>query len=119
MGGLRQDALDRLKKGNAALLQCLSTLSSSSSSNPDPNFPTNTATPETTAAAPAAKTDREEQLVPRASWLAICEQKAQLEDDLCQKEERLLRLRQVFAAKVGQVLQGTLGHPQHQDRVLQ
>ena len=93
---LRQAALDRLKEENAALLQRLSTLSSS---NPDPTLPTNTTTPETTAAAAAAETEREEQLVPRASWLAVCEQKAQLEDDLRQKEKRLLRLRQVFAAK--------------------
>jgi mitotic spindle assembly checkpoint protein MAD1 len=92
---LRQAALDRLKEENAALLQRLSTLSSSSS-NPDPNptLPTNTTTLETTTTA-----EREEQLVPRASWLAVCEQKAQLEDEVRQKEKRMLRLRQVFAAK--------------------
>jgi len=37
--------------------------------------------------------------VPRASWLAVCEQKAQLENEVRQKEKRMLRLRQVFAAK--------------------
>jgi mitotic spindle assembly checkpoint protein MAD1 len=95
---LRQAALDRLKEENSALLQRLSTLSSSSStcnpnSNPDPNTNTNTNT--------IAKTE-EEQLVPRASWLAVCEQKAQLEDELRQKEKRMLRLRQVFTAKTAE-----------------
>jgi mitotic spindle assembly checkpoint protein MAD1 len=90
---LRQAALDRLKEENAALLLRLSTLSSSSStstSNPNPD-------PSTTT----AKTE-EEQLVPRASWLAVCEQKAQLEDELRQKEKRMLRLRQVFTAKTAE-----------------
>ena len=90
---LRQAALDRLKEENAALLQRLSTLSSSSStSNPNPNPDPSTTT---------AKTE-EEQLVPRASWLAVCEQKAQLEDELRQKEKRMLRLRQVFTAKTAE-----------------
>jgi mitotic spindle assembly checkpoint protein MAD1 len=80
---LRQAALDRLKEENAALLHRLSTLSSSSS-NPDPNL---------------ATTTEKESLVPRASWLAVCEEKARLEDELRQKEKRMLRLRQVFAAK--------------------
>ncbi len=93
---LRQAALDRLKEENAALLQRLTTVSSSSTSNPnpnpnpDPNTNTNT----------TAKT--EEELVPRASWLAVCEQKAQLEDELRQKEKRMLRLRQVFTAKTAE-----------------
>jgi mitotic spindle assembly checkpoint protein MAD1 len=91
---LRQAALDRLKEENAALLQRLSTLSSSSNPNPNPNPSTSTTTPETTTTV-----EREEQLVPRASWLAVCEQKAQLEDEVRQKEKRMLRLRQVFAAK--------------------
>jgi mitotic spindle assembly checkpoint protein MAD1 len=92
---LRQAALDRLKEENAALLQRLSTLSSSSStSNPNPDLSTNTNT--------TAKTEVGEQLVPRASWLAVCEQKAQLEDELRQKEKRMLRLRQVFTAKTAE-----------------
>ncbi|KAN0114199.1 Spindle assembly checkpoint component Mad1 [Russula decolorans] len=93
---LRQAALDRLKEENAALLQRLSTLSSSSSNpNPNPDTSTNTNT--------TAKTEeKEEQLVPRASWLAVCEQKAQLEDELRQKEKRMLRLRQVFTAKTAE-----------------
>lgn len=40
--------------------------------------------------------------MPRASWLAVCEAKTQLEDELRQKEKRLLRLRQVFAAKTAE-----------------
>ena len=83
---LRQAALDRLKEENAALLQHLSTLSSSSTS---PDLSTNTKT-------------EEERLVPRASWLAVCEQKTQLEDELRQKEKRMLRLRQVFTAKTAE-----------------
>jgi mitotic spindle assembly checkpoint protein MAD1 len=90
---LRQAALDRLKEENAALLQRLSTLSSSSTSNPDPDTSTN--------AGATAKTE-EEALVPRASWLAVCEQKAQLEDEIRQKEKRMLRLRQVFTAKTAE-----------------
>ena len=83
---LRQAALDRLKEENAALLHRLSTLSSSSS-DPNPTTPTTT---------------EEGSLVPRASWLAVCEEKAQLEDELRQKEKRMLRLRQVFAAKTAE-----------------
>ena len=97
---LRQAALDRLKEENAALLQRLSTLSSSSSpsSHPNPNpdsGPTNTTNT-------TSKTGEEEELVPRASWTAICEQKRQLEDELRQKEKRMLRLRQVFTAKTAE-----------------
>src|SRR6266403_957084 len=43
---LRQAALDRLKEENAALLQRLSTLSSSSISNPNPDSSINTNTTE-------------------------------------------------------------------------
>jgi len=85
---LRQAALDRLKEENAALLQRLSTLSSSSSTSTSTNT--------------TAKAEKEEELVPRASWLAVCEQKAQLEDELRQKEKRMLRLRQVFTAKTAE-----------------
>jgi mitotic spindle assembly checkpoint protein MAD1 len=86
---LRQAALDRLKEENAALLQRLSTLSSNPNPNPNPTTDT------------AAET-KEEELVPRASWLAVCEAKTQLEDELRQKEKRMLRLRQVFAAKTAE-----------------
>jgi mitotic spindle assembly checkpoint protein MAD1 len=83
---LRQAALDRLKSENTALLQRLSTLE-----------PTSTAD-----AKPAAAQGTEEQLVPRASWAAVCEEKAQLEAELKQRDKRMLRLRQVFAAKTAE-----------------
>ncbi len=72
---LCQAALDRLKEENTALLQHLSTLSSSSSSsnlnlNPNPNLTMKT----------PSKT--EEDLVPHTSWLAVCKQKTQLKDKL-------------------------------------
>ncbi|KAH9165006.1 MAD-domain-containing protein [Lactarius sanguifluus] len=79
---LRQAALDRLKSENVALLQRLSAL--------DHHAPTN---PHNSDA------NDEEQLVPRASWAAVCEEKAQLEAELKQRDKRMLRLRQVFAGK--------------------
>ncbi|KAH9023363.1 MAD-domain-containing protein, partial [Lactarius hengduanensis] len=82
---LRQAALDRLKSENAALLQCLSAL--------DHHAPTN---PHNSDA------NDEEQLVPRASWAAVCEEKAQLEAELKQGDKRMLRLRQVFAGKTAE-----------------
>ena len=42
------------------------------------------------------------ELVPRASWKAVCEEKAKLEEELRRKEKRMLRLRQVFAAKTAE-----------------
>ena len=93
---LRQAALDRLKEENAALLQRLSTLETSGAhSVPAPTAGAVNATgPGTTTTAT--------ELVPRASWAAVCEEKAQLEEELRQKEKRLLRLRQVFAAKTAE-----------------
>ena len=44
--------------------------------------------------------------MPRASWVAVCKEKAQLEEELRQKEKRLLRLRQVFAAKMVEFREG-------------
>ncbi|KAI9432361.1 spindle assembly checkpoint component Mad1 [Lactarius indigo] len=82
---LRQAALDRLKSENAALLQRLSALD-----HHVPTNPTNT------------DTNGEEQLVPRASWAAVCEEKAQLEAELKQRDKRMLRLRQVFAGKTAE-----------------
>ena len=40
--------------------------------------------------------------MPRASWAAVCQETARLEDELRQKEKRMLRLRQVFAAKTAE-----------------
>ena len=99
---LRQAALDRLKEENAALLQRLTTLSSSSTSASNPNPNSNSNPDPSTDTNTTAKTAAEEELVPRASWLAVCEQKTQLENELRQKEKRMLRLRQVFTAKTAE-----------------
>jgi len=88
---LRQAALDRLKEENAALLQRLSALEASGA---------HSVPPATDTAADRSSTTTE--LVPRASWAAVCQEKAQLEDELRQKEKRTLRLRQVFAAKTAE-----------------
>ncbi|KAH8978120.1 MAD-domain-containing protein [Lactarius hatsudake] len=73
---LRQAALDRLKSENAC------------------------APPAPLRARPPP--NDEEQLVPRASWAAVCEEKAQLEAELKQRDKRMLRLRQVFAGKTAE-----------------
>ena len=94
---LRQAALDRLKEENAALLQRLSTLETSGAH----SVLTPTATDALNATGSGSATTVTE-LVPRASWAAVCEEKAQLEEELRQKEKRMLRLRQVFAAKTAE-----------------
>ncbi|KAH9021960.1 MAD-domain-containing protein [Lactarius pseudohatsudake] len=81
---LRQAAFDRLKSENAALLQRLSALDHHAPTNPNPDA------------------NGEEQLVPRASWAAVREEKAQLEAELKQRDKRMLRLRQVFAGKTAE-----------------
>ncbi|KAH8996032.1 MAD-domain-containing protein [Lactarius akahatsu] len=43
-----------------------------------------------------------EQLVPRASWAAVCKEKAQLEAELKQRDKCMLRLWQVFAGKTAE-----------------
>ena len=90
---LRQAALDRLKSENTALLQRLSTLG-----------PTSTdVKPATVTQGGSTEAEvQQEQLVPRASWAAVCEEKAQLEAELKQRDKRMLRLRQVFAAKTAE-----------------
>src|SRR5713226_7932460 len=70
---LRQAALDRLKEENAALLPRLSTLEASG---------THSVPPDTDTAADRSSMMTE--LVPRASWAAFCQEKAQLEDELRQ-----------------------------------
>jgi len=55
--------------------------------------------------------------VPRASWAAVIQEQAQLEDELRQKEKRMLRLRQVFATKTAEFCE-TLGDPWDQGRIL-
>ncbi|KAH9979345.1 hypothetical protein BGW80DRAFT_1455049 [Lactifluus volemus] len=99
---LRQAALDRLKEENAALLERLATLEtdlshhhpSSSSSSTDDASGGGGGGGDNAAAAAA--------LVPRASWEALRQEKAQLEDELKQKDKRMLRLRQVFTAKTAE-----------------
>jgi mitotic spindle assembly checkpoint protein MAD1 len=83
---LWQAVLDRLKE-NAALLQRLSALEASG---------THTAPSaiDITAATAAARSSTTTELVPRASWAAVCQGKDQLEDEL--------RLRQVFVAKTAE-----------------
>ena len=52
------------------------------------------------------------ELIPRTSWAAVCQERAQLKDELCQKEKRMLCLRQVFTAKTAEfreVLSAILG----------
>ena len=92
---LRQAVLDRLKEENAMLLQRLSALEASS---------THSVPPATDTAANRSSTTTE--LVPRASWEAICQEQAQLEDELRQKGKRMLRLRQVFSAKTAEFRKG-------------
>jgi len=101
---LRQAALDRLKEENAALLQRLSALEASGARSEHTATSTSTSAPDSGGAASSsssttATTAAAAELVPRASWAAVCEEKAQLEEELRQKEKRMLRLRQVFAAK--------------------
>jgi mitotic spindle assembly checkpoint protein MAD1 len=48
------------------------------------------------------------ELVPRASWAAVFQGKAQLEDELRQKGKQMLRLRQVFAAKTAEFREALL-----------
>jgi mitotic spindle assembly checkpoint protein MAD1 len=86
---LRQAALDRLKEENTALLQRLAMLEAEGARAPKD--------PSSTDA-----TDASAALVPRASWEAVCQEKAQLEDELKQKDKRMLRLRQVFTAKTAE-----------------
>jgi len=42
------------------------------------------------------------ELAPRGSWAAVCQENAQLEDELRQNEKRMLHFRQVFAAKTAE-----------------
>ena len=103
---LRQAALDRLKEENAALLQRPSALYAS-------GIHTAPSAIDTAAARSSTTTE----LVPRASWAAVIQEQAQLEDELRQKEKRMLRLRQVFATKTAEFCE-TLGDPWDQGRIL-
>jgi mitotic spindle assembly checkpoint protein MAD1 len=88
---LRKAALDRLEDENAALLQRPSALEASGIYSVHP-----------ATDAVADRSSITTKPVPRASRAAVCRERAQLEDELRQKEKRMLRLRQVFAAKTAE-----------------
>ncbi|KAI0631745.1 MAD-domain-containing protein [Trametes polyzona] len=77
---LSKAAMDRLKSENEALLKRLKDL-------------------EDSGARGSGENASNEELVPRESYEVIEKEKAKLEDELKQKEKRLLRLQQVFKAK--------------------
>ncbi|KAI0357178.1 MAD-domain-containing protein [Trametes cingulata] len=77
---LSKAAMDRLKSENEALLKRLRDL-------------------EESGARGSGESASNEELVPRESYEVITKEKAKLEDELKQKEKRLLRLQQVFTAK--------------------
>ena len=78
---LQKAALDRLEEENAVLLQHLSALEASG---------TYSVHPATNAVANRSSITTKP--VPRASRAAVCRERAQLEDELRQKEKRMLRL---------------------------
>ena len=78
---LSQAAMDRLKGENEALLKRLKDL-------------------EESGAVGGAGAGAKEELVPRESWEVAVQAKEELEEELKQKEKRLLRLKQVRAPRV-------------------
>lgn len=76
---LSQAAMDRLKGENEALLKRLKDLEE--------------------GGAVGGGSSQKEDLVPRESWEVANQAKEELEEELKQKEKRLLRLKQVFSAK--------------------
>jgi mitotic spindle assembly checkpoint protein MAD1 len=87
---LRQAALDRPKEEKAALLQRLSALETSGAH----SAASSSDAPHTSSiGGPGQTVER----VPRASWAAGF-QETQLEEELRQKEKRMIRLRQAFTA---------------------
>ena len=96
---LRQGVFDRLKEANAVLLQRLSTFDAR------PHAPTDSSTDSTsTTAAPytGTSTMTTTELVPRVSWAAVFQDKELLQDELRQKEKRMLCLQRVFVAKTAE-----------------
>jgi hypothetical protein len=59
------------------------------------------------------------ELMPCASWATMFQVESELEEELRQEEKRLLRLKQVFAAKQGRVPRGALRDTRHCGRDLQ
>ena len=76
---LSKAAMERLRSENEALMKRLKDL-------------------EQSGVRGAGKTPDDEELVPRASWEAVNDDKLKLEEELRQKEKRLLRLQQVGRA---------------------
>lgn len=79
---LRQSVLDRLKNENEALIRRLRDLESKA-----------------TVVESEALTSKGNDLIPKESWDVLDNEKKELEETVKQKEKRLLRLQQVFAAK--------------------
>lgn len=79
---LRQSVLDRLKNENDALIRRLRELES-----------------KTTVVESEALISKGDDLIPKESWDVLDNEKKELEEMVKQKEKRLLRLQQVFAAK--------------------
>lgn len=92
--GLRQEALDRLRGENEALIARLRELEDQQplSSN---NIPTSS----NTSDAPNASVPASAHLVPRESYELALSKSAALAAELAQKDTRLQRLQQVFASK--------------------
>jgi mitotic spindle assembly checkpoint protein MAD1 len=88
----RQAALDRLNVENAALLERLSTLEAS-------GVHSASLASDAATTSNAGESSTATELVAR-SWAAVCQEKAQLGEGLHQREKRMPRLRQVFAAKM-------------------
>ncbi|EIW77484.1 hypothetical protein CONPUDRAFT_84016 [Coniophora puteana RWD-64-598 SS2] len=86
---LRQEAMDRLKHENEALIKRLKQLGDAGA---------RVDTTEGESNADGSHAPRED-LVPRESWEVLDREKKELEELVKQKEKRLLRLQQVFASK--------------------
>ncbi|KAF4607616.1 coiled-coil domain-containing protein mad1 [Pleurotus pulmonarius] len=93
---LRQEALDRLRGENEALMARLRELEDQQ----PPISPNNVPTPSSnTPNAPNASTSSPAHLVPRESYELALNKTAALAAELAQKDTRLQRLQQVFASK--------------------
>jgi mitotic spindle assembly checkpoint protein MAD1 len=57
--------------------------------------------------------------VPYTDWVVVCQEKAQLEEEPCQKEKYMLRLRQIFAAQTAESREAlALCNPRYQSCIL-
>ncbi|KAH0580227.1 hypothetical protein H2248_001746 [Termitomyces sp. 'cryptogamus'] len=97
---MRQAALDRLKSENEALLKRLRELGASSR----PSGPAADGGQASSDEQEDLKTEDQtsgntDDLVPRASWELVNQEKMELEEVVRQKEKRLLRLKEVYNAK--------------------